>query len=132
MNQPEIHMALDVEPRLYLPGEELSGRFHVDHIQSVAVRSAELSVLWHTVGKGEEDLAVHHFERLAPALGERLDLRTPRHFATRLPLTPLSYDGVIVKIAWCVRLRVFLERGREVASELPFRLGQVSTREYFS
>ena len=32
---------------------------------------------------------------------------------------------MIVKIKWCVRVRVFLERGKEVSADLPFRLGRV-------
>ncbi|NIP85768.1 MAG: hypothetical protein GTO03_09485 [Planctomycetales bacterium] len=37
----------------------------------------------------------------------------------------MSYDGLIVKIHWCVRLRLFLPRGRELVAEQPFQLGAV-------
>ena len=48
-------------------------------------RAAELSVLWYTAGKGEEDMAVHHFERLVDEPAKPLDLRVPHRFATVLP-----------------------------------------------
>jgi hypothetical protein len=89
------------------------------------VRAAELSVLWYTAGKGEEDMAVHHFERLVDEAARPLDLRVPHRFATVLPASPLSYDGYIVKVCWCVRLRVFLPQGQEALAEIPFRLGSV-------
>jgi hypothetical protein len=54
-----------------------------------------------------------------------LDLRVPRRFSTVLPASPLSYDGEIVKICWCVRLRIFLPQGQESLAEVPFRLGSV-------
>ena len=65
----------------------------VDGTQPWAVRAAELSVLWYTAGKGEEDMAVHHFERLVDEPARPLDLRVPHRFATVLPASPLSYDG---------------------------------------
>ena len=85
----------------------------------------EVSVLWHTEGKGDEDLAVHDFRRLSAENGDPIDPRRPGRFSTVLPNSPLSYRGVIVKIRWCVRVRVFLTRGREVVGELHFRLGEV-------
>ena len=39
------------------------------------VASAELSVLWYTAGQGEEDFAVHHFQRFVDEPGRPLDLR---------------------------------------------------------
>ena len=82
-------------------------------------------MLWYTAGKGEEDIAVHHFERQVDESSRPLDLRVPHRFATVLPASPLSYDGIIVKVCWCVRLRVFLSQGQEIVTETPFRLGNV-------
>jgi hypothetical protein len=93
------------------------------------VRSVELSILWHTEGKGDEDSGVHYFEE--HAVGDRLSERPAwRPFATKLPHSPLSYDGPLIKIRWCVRVRVFLESGKEVVGEKTFRLGDLpSVRE---
>jgi hypothetical protein len=117
-------LILDAPNAQYQPGERLTGRFLVNAAQW-QVRAAELSVLWYTAGKGEEDMAVHHFERLVDEPARPLDLRVPRRFATVLPVSPLSYDGIIVKICWCARLRLFLPQGQESVVETPFRLGNV-------
>ena len=66
--------------------------------------------------KGEEDFAVHHFERFVDEPGRPLDLRLPHRFATTLPPSPLSYDGRIVKVCWCVRLRIFPQEGPEAGA----------------
>jgi len=84
-----------------------------------------MSVLWHTEGKGDEDMSVHCFERIEPSDEELVDFRQPRRFSSMLPASPLSYEGAIIKIRWCVRVRVFLARGRELARDVPFRLGRV-------
>jgi hypothetical protein len=128
MAPPIIRIALDSPNGHYQSGDRLTGRFSVDGPQAFAARAAELSVLWYTAGKGEEDMAVHHFERLVDEPSRPLDLRVPRRFASNLPASPLSYDGHIVKVCWCVRLRLFLPQGQEVA-EQAFRLGSVPAGE---
>jgi hypothetical protein len=125
MNEPTIKLTLDAPAAHYQPAEPITGRFSLDPSHSCAVRAIELSILWYTAGKGEEDMAVHHFERLVDEPGRPLDLRVPRRFASVLPLSPLSYDGQIVKVCWCARLRLFLPQGQEAVAELPFRLGDV-------
>jgi hypothetical protein len=120
-----IQLTLDSPDAHYQPGQRLTGRFMVPASQAGAARAAELSVLWYTAGKGEEDLSVHHFERVVDDSSRPLDLRVPRRFATDLPASPLSYDGQIVKICWCVRVRLFLPQGQESVAEIPFRLGSV-------
>jgi hypothetical protein len=125
MTPSAIRLTLDSPTAHYQPGDRLTGRFSVDGSPSWSVRAAELSILWYTAGKGEEDMAVHHFERFVDEPIRPLDLRVPRRFAATLPPSPLSYDGEIVKVCWCVRLRLFLTQGQETVAEVPFRLGSV-------
>jgi hypothetical protein len=125
MTPPPVRLVLDSTTAHYQPGDRLAGRYLVESMQPWAVRAAELSVLWYTAGAGEEDMAVHHFERLIDDLAHPLDLRMPRRFTTVLPQSPLSYDGQIVKVCWCVRLRLFPQQGQEAVAETAFRLGSV-------
>ena len=125
MKEPLVRIRLDGNGRIYRPGETLSGEYRLEGIASQDIRAVEVSVLWHTEGKGDEDLAVHDFRRLSVENGDQIDLLRPGRFSTVLPNSPLSYRGVLVKIRWCVRVRVFLTRGREVLGEVPFRLGEV-------
>lgn len=121
------HIAIRLWPAggQFEPDQELSCEYRIEAAYATQVQGVEASVLWYTEGKGEEDLAVHYFERYVPGDVDRGDLRGTRRFATQLPPSPLSYEGVIVKVRWCVRVRAFLRRGRHVVAECSFRLGHV-------
>jgi len=124
MNEPRIQICLDGNGRAYRPGETLSGEYRLESVPLEEVRAIEVSVLWFTEGKGDEDLAVHHFRRITvdtPAA----ELPQPGRFSTVLPPSPLSYTGAILKIRWCVRVRVFLGRGKEIVGQRDFQLGVV-------
>ena len=123
--ESRVSVRLIGESRAYQPGQTLIGEFFVDIDDPRDIRSVEISVLWFTEGKGDEDMVVHYFQRIGNDHDPFVDMRTSQQFTTELPNSPLSYDGVIVKIHWCVRIRVFLTRGREFVSEQPFRLGTV-------
>lgn len=125
MNGPLVRIRFDGNGRVYRPGETLSGEYRIESVPLEEIKAVEVSVLWYTEGKGDEDLAVHDFWRHEPGEGDRQDLRRPGRFSAVLPKSPMSYRGVLVKIRWCVRVRVFLHRGREVMGELAFRLGDV-------
>ena len=125
MKDPEINIRLIGDSDQYDLGDTLSGEFFVDTDDPEAIRAVEISVLWYTEGKGEEDLDVHFFKRIGNDNGDFVDMRQSQAFSTTLPTSPLSYDGVIVKIHWCVRIRVFLKGGRDFSSERAFWLGRV-------
>jgi hypothetical protein len=125
MSLPTVRIRFDGNGRVYRPGETLSGEYRLESIRREEIKAVEVSVLWHTEGKGDEDLAVHDFRRLAVEDGDWVDPRYPGRFSTVLPNSPLSYQGLIVKLRWCVRVRVFLARDKEVVGELPFQLGNV-------
>ena len=93
------------------------------------IRAVELSVVWHTEGKGDEDMSVHFFERIESDDDLPIDFRQPRKFSVVLPNSPLSYNGLIVRICWCVRARVFFWQGRELSLDVPFQLGSVLAPE---
>jgi len=107
------------------PGSVLKVEYQLAAVAAEDVTSAEASVLWRTAGKGEEDFGVHFFERRLRADAPGGDLRVPHRFETSLPASPLSYNGVIVKIIWCVRVRCFLASGRQICQESIFQLGNV-------
>lgn len=124
--EPLISMTILNPKRSYHGGDLLEGEVQVDAVPLGAIHCIETTVLWTTEGKGDEDFGVHFFER---RLQEELvegDLRELHRFSTRLPLSPLSYDGHLLKIRWCVRTRVFLKEGKEVLFEEAFQLGGVA------
>lgn len=122
---PSIRVAF-IEPRtLYWPGETLACRYQIDAANAGELQAVEASVMWQTEGKGEEDLAVHAFQRRVANDATDGDLTRPALIETVLPNSPLSYSGMILKIRWRVRIRVFYGKGREVTEDLPFKLGDV-------
>lgn len=123
--EPLISICLRGQRRAFLPGDELECEYQIDAVEKQELTAVEASVLWHTEGKGDEDLGVHYFERRVPADEDDRDLRILRRFRTVLPNSPLTYSGVIVKIRWCVRVRAFLRGGKETFLEYAFQLGHV-------
>jgi hypothetical protein len=121
---PRVIVQFDRADRRYQPGDSLAVRYIVDGVADDRVRAIEQSVVWYTEGKGEEDLGVHFFRRLT----DRADVAAAARegsFATAVPWSPLSYEGVIVKIRWCVRVRLFFAAARDFVSEHVFELGEI-------
>jgi len=125
MSEPRITIRFDGNGRVYLPGESLSGEYWLEGVGRSEVRVIEVAILWATEGKGDEDLSVHDFRRLAVEEGDEIDPRWPGRFRTVLPNSPLTYEGVIVKLRWFVRVRAFLTEGRELIGQQRFRLGNI-------
>lgn len=125
MNEPTVVLHLEGNRRHYRPTEILSGEYRILNVESPEVDAIELSVLWRTEGKGDEDLGVHLFTRLSATSGDRIDAQQCGRFSTELPNSPLSYQGALIQIRWCVRMRAFLSGGRELFREEEFHLGSV-------
>ena len=119
---PDVTVHFCSADRRYEPLDSIQVRYEVDLPPGQVIRAVERSIVWYTEGKGEEDIGVHIFERL-------IDRPTAEaatgSFGGRLPVSPLSYEGVIVKIRWCVRVRLFFDAGRDFVSEHVFELGRV-------
>ncbi|MDO5307920.1 MAG: hypothetical protein Q4G03_00270 [Planctomycetia bacterium] len=111
--------------RLYYPGETLAGSYYLSQITRSTIETAEISILWRTEGKGNEDVGVHAFWRLSSQDGDWIGLLQPGRFSSVLPKSPLSYEGALIKIRWCVRARVFLANGEQLVDETYFRLGNL-------
>lgn len=122
---PRITVHFDRLDRCYEPLDPLAVRYEGEGLAADdPPRAVEHSVLWYTEGKGEEDLGVHFFERVVDP--ERLPpAASGARFDVVLPASPLSYEGVIVKVRWCVRVRYFFAAGRDFVSEHEFSVGRV-------
>lgn len=126
--EPLISLTIRNPKPAFMPGEILECEYQIDAIGEDQIQSTEASVLWYTEGKGDEDIGLHFFERRLPGDALDGDLRELHRFQTRCPNSPLSYNGNIVKVRWCVRVRVFLHKGKEIFFELPFVLGDLPTQ----
>ena len=119
---PSVTVQFCSAERRYAPLEPIQVRYQIDLPAGSTVRGIERSILWYTEGKGEEDLGIHFFERIT----ERMAVAAATGSLTALlPRSPLSYEGLIVKIRWCIRIRLFFNGGRDFVSEHVFDLGEV-------
>ena len=121
--EPLISIRLDRPQRAYQSGEEIHCQYQVDRVEPSQLQAVEASLLWYTEGKGEEDLGIHYFQRNIPTADEP-DIRALQQFQTMLPGSPLSYEGIIIKIQWCARVRVFLQDGSTYTQDQAFLLGK--------
>ena len=112
---------------VYQSGSALTARWLIARVPPEDIQGLEVSVLWHTEGKGDEDLHVHHFHRVSEHQIRRSasleeGILQEQSIECRLPATPLSYHGRLISLCWCVRLRLYLTGGREIVTEQPFYL----------
>lgn len=123
MTDPDIR--LELAASAYRPGDELAGAFVIAGGPPPDTRGVEFSVLWRTSGKGSEDIGVVYFRAWKPDDETLAALPNPHTFAVRLPRTPWSYDGELIKIHWLARVRVrYGEPGhtQEVVRDAEFTL----------
>ena len=120
--QPAVNLALCQEDGVYEAGGTLTARWRISRVPLDEVHGLEVSVMWHSEGKGDEDLHVHHFHRVVENQLRRVGLADEQSTRCELPVTPLSYHGKLISLRWCVRLRLFLDGGREIVAEQPFPL----------
>ena len=119
---PLISIQIYHQPPVYCPGDVMRCDYQIDAVEAERINAVEASVLWMTEGKGDEDMGVHFFQRRVPADAEDGDLRPLHTFETALPNSPLSYQGKLLQIRWCFRVRVFAKGGKEFCAEKPFLL----------
>jgi hypothetical protein len=117
---PEITITFNETPPIYQAGQEVAGQVRFETFEPLPVNRVELSVLWHTMGKGTEDSAAILFE--TPVQDDTVSMSTVLPFHARLPVVPLSYEGQLLKIHWVVRVRVFPTRGQGFGGEARFQV----------
>jgi hypothetical protein len=118
--QPAVNLSVCREDGSYRAGGTLTAKWRISRVPLDQVQGLEVSVLWHTEGKGDEDLHVHHFHRVVESQIRRVGLADEQSLHCVLPATPLSYHGKLISVRWCIRLRLFLASGREIVAEQPF------------
>ncbi|TWT91314.1 hypothetical protein [Stieleria varia] len=121
-----MNVALCRADGIYQGGTNLAARWRVSRVTLDQLQAIEISVLWYTDGKGDQDLHVHHFERLDESQIQRTGLADEHRLTCELPATPLSYHGHLISVRWCIRMRLFLSDGREIVTEQPFYLAASS------
>ena len=120
MSDASIDILLDDERPAFAPGDQIAGSVALDAELASQISALETSIIWRTEGKGDEDFGVWFFDRFSPHESATGVLR---RFSATLPPSPLSYEGFLVKIRWCVRVRAFRDQGKPLQVERPIVLG---------
>ena len=128
--EPLIALRIEGPAAVLHPGDWLRCEYQIDAIQPSEIQAIESSVMWYTEGKGDEDCGIHFFERNTPGDSVDGDLRQLHRLETQLPASPCTYDGVILKIRWCVRVRLFWAPGRQTIQDRLFQLLPAAATEH--
>lgn len=79
--------------RSYKPGGELTG--HCEWFFEKEVQEIELHLLWHTEGKGDEDVEVVERKTLS-----NISNTGREQFSFKLPDSPYSFSGQLISLVW--------------------------------
>ena len=123
---PLISIHLDKPGKDYVPSDNLVCDYQIDAIEAEEILMVEVSVLWVSSGKGDEDSGIHFIRRRLADTAMDADLREMERIETALPPTPLSYTGEILNIQWCVRIRLIVKNGDEYVVDQEFRVGEMA------
>jgi hypothetical protein len=125
MSATGVAIRFDDDRNTFEPGESLRVTCDLTERRAAEVTAVEWSVYWRTEGKGDEDREVH--TNTAESADDVATGESPRlTFDCRLPASPLSYDGLVVRIRWFVAAKVKFFDGDAAEAETEFRLGHVA------
>ena len=93
----ELKIAVRKQPAQFQPGEEIIGA--AQWSLKRAPKSVEARLLWHTTGRGIEDVCVAATVQFASPLQE-----DTRPFTITAPEAPYSFAGSLVTLQWALEL----------------------------
>ena len=118
METAVFDIQFDRETPTYQPGGQVSGSITYSGAEDLSLKRAEVSVLWYTSGKGDQDMSVASLETSYEESVLPAGATIP--FQATLPDGPRSYDGTLLKIHWVGRIRVFPQNGSDFGAEAEF------------
>ena len=98
MNEPnELKIAVRKQPAAFQPGEEIAGaaQWRLKH----APHAVEVRLVWHTRGRGIEDVAVAETIQFPNPLQD-----DTRPFTITAPEAPYSFSGSLITLEWALEL----------------------------
>lgn len=95
MNSEVLTIELDRD--VLEPGDTLTGRYRIDPEFITSDCQVTIRVYWHSMGKGDKDWGDQTREVRTVQVGSVSD-ELNGEFSAELPPSPLSYDGLLLKI----------------------------------
>jgi hypothetical protein len=131
MNQPGLpimshpQLTIEFDRKDFEAGETLTGRYRLPPEIAATARSVEIVVAWNSEGKGNDDRGIQCRQTRTTREYKLFDSSGIGAFSVELPMAPLSYAGIIVKINWSVHVRIEVAHGEAFDESRWFRLGHV-------
>ena len=122
MNKDDLFLEIPSQQEVYLPGDVISGTYHITPEVQHEIRAVEFSIRWFTEGHGDKDIGIHFFERWEKSGGFFPELKTPRPFSCPLPNSPLTYNGAVIGVKWHALLRALVPFSNYICT-IEFQLG---------
>lgn len=127
LTDPTLEVGFEDDVDQFQPGDFLRCEYTVSLLPEHEIQAIETSVIWMTEGKGDTDIGVHHFERRPKQALTPDTFKQPQRISTVMPASPLTYEGNILKIRWCIRVRLFLPNAHQVTHDCFFSLGETKS-----
>jgi len=93
----KLSIELNDGKNVFAPGERVEGR--IEWSADEDLKALELSLLWHTSGKGTRDAGVVHSKRI-----DRPGAFGSDTFSFTLPSGPYSFSGKLISLIWALEL----------------------------
>jgi len=127
ISPPTVQIEFKNDIRAFMPADFLICEYGVELLPEHDISAIETSVVWLTEGKGDTDIGVHFFERRQSNAITNETFQQKQRLSTVLPSSPLSYEGKVLSIRWCVRVRIFLADGTHTTVDEYLTLGKVGS-----
>jgi hypothetical protein len=121
----EGFLSIELDGVAFEPGETLRGSYQIVSAELSRLEEVEVTVGWHTEGKGRQARGVEHCQVFRARDGS-LDRGGTGKFSATLPSSPLSYDGILIKVCWTVQVSARFSGSGQLESEKAFQLGHVA------
>lgn len=105
----------------YQPGDMLEADIEVRSENTITCRDIVVAVGWHTEGKGDRNSGRSYVDPLG--VTEIVPgIPITHQFSCRLPNTPYSYEGELIRIVWALTVKVDIAMMPDMTESRPFIL----------
>lgn len=101
-----VHFRKGSGIQTFRPGDLLEADIEVISDKPVECHGIEVSVGWHTEGRGDRNSETVYVEPFGVIMELSPDEPVKEFFSCRLPSQPWSYTGELINIVWAVRVKV--------------------------
>lgn len=105
----------------YQPGDLLEASLEIYGENPINCRDVEVSIGWHTEGKGDRNNGRAYLEPLGVTQIEP-GIPVAHNVSFRLPSTPWSYEGELIQVVWAVNVKIDIAMMPDINSAHPFVL----------